>query len=85
MTDDRRAPQQRSEFLEHSVYRRRRLLDAIKLLPFLGAAFFLFPALMMGGGGGSTAIHLVYYFFVWCGLIGLCAVFVRGLDDDSER
>ena len=67
------------------MYRRRRLIDAIKLLPVLVSGLFLFPAVIVGSTGGSTAAGLVYFFFAWCALIGGCALLVRGFDDDPER
>lgn len=78
------APPRRAEFLEHNVYRRRRLLDAIKLLPVLGASLFLLPALILTGGTGSTAARLVYFFFTWSVLIVLCALLVRKLARSGE-
>jgi hypothetical protein len=74
----------RTTFLERRVYRRRRLIDAIKLLPVLGACLFLLPALILGDGSGSTALRLVYFFFMWIVLIALCAVLVRALPDDPD-
>lgn len=74
----------RTTFLERSVYRRRRLIDAIKLLPVLGACLFLLPALILGGEAGSTALRLVYFFFMWIVLIMLCAVLVRNLPADVD-
>ncbi len=73
-----------SKFLEQSVYRRRRLIDAIKLLPTLGAGLFLTPALILGTGAGSTATRLVYFFFCWMVLILLCATLTRALSRGEE-
>lgn len=73
-----------SEFLEQSVYKRRRLVDAVKLLPILGACLFLLPALILGGGTGSTAARLVYFFFTWVALIMICATLVRALSRGDE-
>ena len=87
-----RAPAGRSlgqpEFLEREVYRKRRLIDALRLLPALGVIFFIFPALIQDETGGSTAGRLIYFFAVWVGLIVLCAVLVRlrtQPPDPSER
>jgi len=71
----------RTTFLERSVYRRRRLIDAIKLLPVLGACL----ALILGGEAGSTALRLVYFFFIWVVLIMLCAVLVRQLPASPDE
>lgn len=73
-----------SEFLERSVYRRRRLLDAVKLLPILGLLVFLVPALILGESAGSTATRLIYFFFCWAGLIACCALLVRALTTGKE-
>lgn len=75
----------RTTFLERSVYRRRRLIDAIKLLPVLAACLFLLPALILGGETGSTALRLVYFFFMWMVLIMLCAVLVRRLPASPDN
>ncbi|MDA8747492.1 hypothetical protein N9M66_04705 [Litoreibacter sp.] len=74
----------RPEFLEQDVYRRRRLIDAVKLLPVLGACLFLVPALILGGEAGSTATRLVYFFLSWFGLILICALLVRRLTQNPE-
>lgn len=74
----------RTEFLEQSTYRRRRLIDAVKLLPVLGMCLFLVPALILGGGSGTTASRLVYFFVCWAALIALCAGLVRALSKTSE-
>ena len=73
-----------TQYLEQSVYRRRRVMDAIKLLPILGGCLFLMPALIVGDEGGATATRLVYFFFAWFALIGLCAVLVRALSRSDE-
>ena len=85
MSDDRDTTRSRPEFLEQNVYRRRRLLDAVKLLPALGACLFLVPGLILGAEAGSTALRLVYFFFVWMVLIVLCAMLVRRLSAADSR
>ena len=70
-------------FLERRSYRRRRLLDAARVLPLLGAALFMVPLLWprpdpAAAPGApdplpmSTAV--IYVFGVWAGLIVLGAV-----------
>ena len=66
-----------SEFVERALYRKRRLIDGIRLLPVLGAGLFLIPALTLGDAAASTASRLIYFFVCWCGLIALCAYLVR--------
>lgn len=68
-------------FLERRSYRRRRLADAARLLPLLGAALFLSPVLWFaeGGAGPGTAAGGIYLFAVWTALILGAAVMSRGL------
>lgn len=68
-----------SEFVERDLYRRRRLVDALRLLPVLGAGLFLMPPLILGDASASTAMRLTYFFSCWVALIGLCAMLVRVL------
>lgn len=72
-------PPRQPEFLEHRTYRRRRLIDGIKLLPVLGLCLFLLPALIRGGESAATATRLVYFFVCWALLIAICAALVRAL------
>lgn len=67
-------------FLERWHYRRRRIIDAIKLLPIIAAGLFLTPALILGGRGtepGATATQLVYFFLCWAVLIAAGALLIR--------
>lgn len=70
-----------SVFLERRTYRRRRLADAARLLPILGALLFLVPLLWPAGPGGpvATARGFVFVFAVWAGLIVVSAVLSRYL------
>ncbi len=77
MSDDPDRRLSGSEFLERQLYRRRRVIDALKLLPLIGAALFVLPAVMLGEQAGSTGTRLIYFFSVWFGLIIVCAVLVR--------
>lgn len=56
-------------FLARESYRRRRLGDAARLLPFLGLALLMLPALWQ-----TTAAAMVYIFTVWAILIVLVAI-----------
>lgn len=74
-------------FLARQAYRRRRVLDAARILPLFGAALFMLP-LLRGGGEAEAKLSagLVIWFFVaWAGLIGAGAVLARqiaaGVDD----
>lgn len=66
-------------FLERDSYRQRRIRDAARMLPVLGAILCLVPLLWTRGPDGirnSTA--LLYIFGVWAGLI-LAAVLLSRL------
>ncbi|WP_254430124.1 hypothetical protein [Ruegeria sp. HKCCA4812] len=68
-----------SLFLERQSYRRRRLADAARLLPFLGAALLALPLLWPDQPGKGEAVPLssaMYYIFVcWGALIVVGLVF----------
>lgn len=66
-------------FVERETYRRRRLLDAARVLPVLGIALWLVPLLWPDTPeeGVPMSRALVYVFGVWAALI-LCA-FLFGL------
>lgn len=67
-------------FLERDLYRRRRVIDAVKLLPLLGMFLFLMPALTLDAtqtAQTSTANRMIYFFVVWFCLIA--AAFVLSL------
>lgn len=64
-------------FLERQSYRRRRVGDAAKLLPFVGLVLFLLPVLWTREA--TTAGGIVFLFTVWAGLILVVAVLSRFL------
>lgn len=64
-------------FLARRTYRRRRLIDAIRLVPVLGALLFLLPGLNISDGWGGTFAGGVYLFLCWLGLIILTAILSR--------
>ncbi|MGC8204016.1 DUF308 domain-containing protein [Aliiroseovarius sp. PTFE2010] len=64
-------------FLQRRSYRRRRLADAARLVPVIGAALWLVPLLWHDGARSSTA--LLYVFGVWALLIGATLILSRGL------
>jgi len=70
------------QFLDLKSYRRKRLVEAAKLLPVLGAICVLFPLpyLFLATTGTQSATPLAIYFFVvWIGLIGAAFVLARAL------
>ena len=64
-------------FLERHSYRRRRLMDAAKLLPILGAALFLVPLFWPTEGEGAVSMSraIIFVFVVWAALIRASALF----------
>ncbi|SMH31847.1 hypothetical protein [Maritimibacter sp. HL-12] len=66
-------------FLGRETYRRRRLIDAMRLVPMAGALLFLLPLLGSGTAPRSTALGGFYLFVVWFGLIFFAFVLVRAL------
>ena len=82
-----------SLFLERQSYRRRRLTDAARLLPFLGAALLALPLLWPSGQNAQEGVSLssaIFYIFAcWAAMI--VASFIFGFAarrmaarDDSE-
>jgi hypothetical protein len=82
------AAPQRPVFLAPATYRRKRLRDAARLLPVLGAALFLVPLLWTPAdapGGVGNARALLYMFAVWAGLILAAFVLSRVLGRDAGK
>lgn len=68
-------------FLERHGYRRRRLADALRLLPVLGALLWLLPLLWdLEGAGTHGASTLLYLFGTWAALVVACAALVSRLE-----
>lgn len=75
-------------FLAPSSYRRKRLRDAARLLPAMGAALFLVPLLWgrSGAPGGvGNAAALLYVFGVWIALILVAFLLSRRLRPDGDE
>ncbi|PZQ95677.1 MAG: hypothetical protein DI533_18760 [Cereibacter sphaeroides] len=68
-------------FLQRRPYRRRRRVDAARLLPVFGLFLFLLPILWEPGlgEGRRTAQDGLYLFGVWAGLIVISRLLSRGL------
>jgi hypothetical protein len=69
-------------FLERSSYRKRRLMDALKLLAIFGTVLWMIPTLWPNGSDPSAervsmSRALFYVFGVWGVLIVLSAFFVH--------
>ncbi|WP_322891311.1 MULTISPECIES: hypothetical protein [unclassified Yoonia] len=73
-------------FLERASYRQRRLGDAARFLPLLGAVLWLIPLLWASDGpdAPSQAGMVVYIFVIWLVLIVLSAVLSRLLPDTDQ-
>ncbi len=69
-------------FLARETYRRRRLMDAARFLPFLGIFFFIVPALWADAAG--TAGGKYYIFVAWIVLICLAFLLSRRLSSAGE-
>ncbi|WP_322865970.1 hypothetical protein U5922_007035 [Aquicoccus sp. G2-2] len=75
-------------FLEQAGYRRRRLIDAVRLVPLLGAGLWAVPLLWTPGKINSSAAFL-YVFGVWLMLVIATAVLAqafrgRGVQAESR-
>lgn len=65
-------------FLQPEPYRKRRLIDAARLLPVFGTFLFVVPMLLLPRGvAGSTGDALIYLFLLWTLLILLSALINR--------
>lgn len=71
-------------FVARQTYRRRRLIDASRLVPVLVALLFLLPILATGSGAITTLRGGVYVFLVWLGLIGVTTALSRRLVEGDE-
>lgn len=75
-------------FLERRSYQRRRLIDAVRLLPFLGGVLWLVPLIWTDASGDTHAVGVVeasaYIFVVWGGLTGLSALLVSRLPKTDD-
>jgi hypothetical protein len=68
-------------FLARQTYRRRRLMDALRLLPWLGAFLFGLPLFW---SAPATASGLLYLFGAWLLLIVLSFALVRRFSGDPD-
>ena len=70
-------------YLAREIYRRRRVMDAARLLPFIGIFLFAMPILWgpEDAPGVTTAREGLYLFVVWAGLIIAAGVLSRSLSE----
>ena len=74
-------PPRQPLYLARESYRRRRAMDAARILPVLGIFLFALPRLWgaEAGPGEETAREGIYLFAVWGGLIVAAALLGRWL------
>ncbi len=74
-------PQTQPLFLARRSYRRRRMMDAVRLLPFFGTVLLLLPLLWRPAETPEpdTARGVIYLFTTWVVLIIAALVLSRGL------
>lgn len=75
------APKQ-TQRLERNLYRGRRLIDAVRLLPWLGLILFILPALFAPEApeqASSTAFRLLYFIAAWLLMICLALIIAHSL------
>ena len=81
-------------FLERRSYRQRRLMDALRLLPVLGALLWAVPLMWGGDGAGdgaggeaavATSRAMLYIFGVWALLAVLAWVLSSRLDTSPGK
>ena len=68
-------------FLARRSYRRRRMMDACRMLPVLGAALWMVPILWQPAvtPERDTAPGIVYLFGIWALLVLVSGILSRGL------
>jgi formate hydrogenlyase subunit 3/multisubunit Na+/H+ antiporter MnhD subunit len=73
-------------FLEKAGYRKRRLRDAAKLVPFLGIVLLAIPLAWSGAAPHESigSSGLLYVFGVWLLLIVLAAMFSIWMRSDPD-
>jgi len=79
-------PPKTSVFLQKASYRQRRVRDAAKLVPALGAVLLIIPLAWQSDAADETsnASALVYIFGVWVVLIVLTAVLSSLIRSDAS-
>ena len=70
----------RPVFLEKASYRRRRIVDAVRLLPVIGGLLWAVPLLWTDGDLRISAA-LLYVFGIWVLLVIAASIFARGVAD----
>ena len=83
--------EQGSVFLERRSYRRRRMMDAVRILPVIGLALCMVPLMWQVGPSGeaeaagtSMSSALLYVFGIWVFLVVIAAVLWRRTREPEE-
>ncbi|WP_299849372.1 hypothetical protein [uncultured Roseovarius sp.] len=73
-------------FVERRAYRRRRLVDAARLLPILGVTLVCLPLLWTGERDAptSTTYAMIYFFSLWLALVIGAALLSRRLKSEAK-
>lgn len=67
-------------FLAPAPYRRRRLIDAARLLPVFAAFLVIVPPILhTGDGAGGTGAALIYLFGLWALVLLAAGVIARAM------
>lgn len=74
-------PRKAPLFLAPSPYRRRRLRDAVRILPVVAMFLMILPILWSPAGQGDRRLSsdVIYFFLIWVLLILVAAGLARGL------
>ena len=81
-----KAPTGPTLFLQRQPYRRRRLIDAARVLPVFGSFLLLVPALLIPQDvAGSTSSMWLFLFGVWIVMILSGSMIVRYMVDADDR
>lgn len=77
-------PPRQPLFVARRTYRRRRLMDAARMLPVVALVLFLLPMLWAPAAGHLrlTAPDGIYLFAIWAALIVAARLLAPGLDPD---
>lgn len=80
-------PPAQTVFLERQSYRRRRLIDLIKILPLIGLMLWLVPLLWPTEGAEqvSSANATIYIFAIWFVLIVAKAISVHAFNAGGSQ
>ena len=70
-------------FLERETYRQRRLIDAARILPVVGAFLWMVP-LLWPRGAVSMSSAMMFVFGIWVFLVAISAVLSRRVHQEAD-